>query len=383
MTFLHTPVARAALSVAVLTTAAIFGAGHAYGWGHSGHVFIGEAAIMNMVRDVPEFWHDDSSAFDVGELAAEADISKSAGDAATPNSDVHDLERDPGHFIDLDDSGYDIPAAGYPQVDALKLSNLLAPGQGRRDFDTLLRNNTPAGFASQPTQYVGYLPYNIVDQWEQIRKDFAYLRAFKAAIANPATAAADRDYFKKELVIRRRLLVRDVGYWAHFVGDASQPMHVSIHFNGWGTYPNPQGYTTSPIHAPFEGVFVKNNIKRDDVSAAMAPYKSCEDVTGVSKCAGIEPRVRAYLQQTLNAVIPLYELTKSLGNGNPWTTKTPTPAQKAFVVARLAAGANELRDEIVDAWHSSDTIGVGYPLIKVSDIESGAVVWTASAFAAD
>ncbi len=378
---------HAAFGAAVLASAAL-PAGHALAWGHSGHVFIGEAATSALPKDLPNFVHTAMATYDIGELAAEADVSKSSGDAGTPSSDVHDYERDPGHYIDLDDSGYDVPASGYPEVSALNITNLLAPGQGRRDFDTLLRSNTPTSFTYQETQYAGYLPYNMTDQWQQIRKDFAYFRAFKAAIANPATAASDRAYFQKELTLRTTLTIRDIGYWAHFVGDASQPMHVSIHYNGWGSYPNPQGYTTQPIHAPFEGAFVKAFITEADVAGAIKPYTSCAAITKQPSCSGIEPRVRVYLQQTLASVIPLYDLTKSLGGVsgstvNPWTTTTPTQAQKDFVIARLAAGATEMRDEIVDAWRSSNTIYVGYPLIKVSDIESRAVVWSASAFAGD
>lgn len=38
------------------------------------------------------------------------------------------------------------------------------------------------------------------------------------------------------------------------MGDASQPMHVSVHFNGWGNCPNPNGHTDSKkIHFYFEG----------------------------------------------------------------------------------------------------------------------------------
>jgi hypothetical protein len=28
-----------------------------------------------------------------------------------------------------------------------------------------------------------------------------------------------------------------LGIWSHYGGDASQPLHVSIHYNGWGDYP--------------------------------------------------------------------------------------------------------------------------------------------------
>ena len=353
----------------------------ALAWGHTGHVFIGELAAATLPREIPLFLRSNGTEYDIGEEAAEADVSKSAGDAATPNSDVHDYERDPGHFIDLDDAGFVMPYMGFPEVSDLQIMNLVAPGQGRRDFDTLLRTN--ASSITAATQYTGYLPYNMVDQWQQVRKDLAYYRAFTAAVNNPNTAPSDKVYFQAELKLREKLTRRDIGYWAHFVGDASQPMHVSIHYNGWGPYPNPKGYTLSGIHSAFEGYFVKSFVAKTDIAAKIAKYQSCETVTGLPSCAGIEPRVRTYLNQTLQSVIPLYDLTLALGNGNPWTTTSPTPEQKDFVVTRLAAGAQELRDEIVDAWHSSDTIYIGYPLIKVADVESGAVVLTANAFAGD
>jgi hypothetical protein len=352
----------------------------AWAWGHTGHVLIGQLAIYHLPQDVPSFVRSDQDPGFEGELAAEPDVSKNSGDKGTAAPDIHDAERDPGHFINMDDAGFVAPVVGFPEVPQLQLKSLLAPGQTRGDFDTLLREHSGT---TRVTQYNGYLPYNIVDGWEQIRKDFAYVRAFGAAIANDATPAEDRAFFRRALHIRKILTLRDIGVWAHFVGDASQPLHVSIHFNGWSTQANPQGFTNAPIHAPFEGYFVKHFVTAADIAPKVGPYRSCETVTGLHSCPGIEPRVRIYLQQTLAQVVPLYALTKSLGGDNPWLTATPADVQKAFVVARLAAGASELRDEIVDAWHSSDTIGVGYPLVPVADIESGKIVWSANAFAGD
>ena len=370
----------AGAAMALLATSTLV-SGKALAWGHTGHVFIARTAILALPDEVPSFVRGMEASRYIGELGPEPDVSKDSGDAGTPGTDIHDFERDPGHYIDLDDSGYDIPATGYPEVAALQLQNLLAPGQGRRDFDTLLRTNTPQGSSFQETQYTGYLPYNMVDQWQQVRKDFAYYRAFTAAIANPATPAPDKQYFEYELKVREKLTLRDIGVWSHFVADGSQPMHVSVHYNGWENFPNPNGYTLQPIHAPFEGYFVKLFIHEPAVASLIGPYVPCN-------CAGIEPRVRGYLQQTLNSVIPLYDLTKALGgvvgsNYNPWTTTKPTDDQKTFVATRLAAGAQELRDEIVDAWRSSDSIVVGYPVINVADIESGKVIFTRLGFAND
>lgn len=333
-------------------------------WGHTGHVFVATAAVAALPAEVPAFVRSAAAMRQIGELGAEADVSKSSGDASTPNSDVHDFERDPGHFVDIDDNGNINGFAAIP------FSGLLGPGNGRRDFDTAVRaasNNT------QTQYFVGYLPYNLVDHWQQVRKDFAYIRAFTAAVNNPATSAADRSYFQYQLQLRQTLTLRDIGYWSHFVADGSQPLHVSVHFNGWGNFPNPNGYTTQPIHARFEGAFVKNFVTINDVFNNMGPYAPCN-------CAGIEGRVKTYLNATLAQTIPLYQIGLASGNDN---YQTAVPAQKEFVISRLAAGATELRDQIVDAWRSSATISIGYPLIKVSDVESGAVVLTADKFAGD
>ena len=59
------------------------------------------------------------------------------------------------------------------------------------------------------------------------------------------------------------------------------------------------------------------------------------------------------------------------------------PQSVKFVTDRVAAGAAELRDQIVDAWNSSATWTVGFPLIKVADIESGAVHVTRTSFWSD
>ena len=246
----------AGAAMALLATSTLV-SGKALAWGHTGHVFIARTAILALPDEVPSFVRGMEASRYIGELGPEPDVSKDSGDAGTPGTDIHDFERDPGHYIDLDDSGYDIPATGYPEVAALQLQNLLAPGQGRRDFDTLLRTNTPQGSSFQETQYTGYLPYNMVDQWQQVRKDFAYYRAFTAAIANPATPAPDKQYFEYELKVREKLTLRDIGVWSHFVADGSQPMHVSVHYNGWENFPNPNGYTLQPIPCSVRRLFRK------------------------------------------------------------------------------------------------------------------------------
>jgi hypothetical protein len=75
----------------------------------------------------------------------------------------------------------------------------------------------------------------------------------------------------------------------------------------------------------------------------------------------------AYLTETDQQVVPLYELEKA------GTFKTGTAEGKGFVAARLAAAAAEIRDLVVAAWRTSANARVGYPPVEVPKIKAGEV----------
>src|SRR5262245_2355532 len=200
----------------------------------------------------------------------------------------------------------------------------------REGYDAKLRAK---GF----TQYkAGYLPYSIIDGWQQIRKDFAYWRALKKGLET-ATTAEDRAWFESDIKRREQLIVHNIGIWSHYVADASQPLHVSVHYNGWGDIANPKGYTTKPIHAYFEGEFVKRNLARSAVASEVPPYQPC------AACS-IKQSTRALLLESMAEVEPFYALEKQ------GALKRGDPRGVAFAIARLATGATALRNMIVEAW---------------------------------
>lgn len=233
----------------------------------------------------------------------------------------------------------------------------------REAYDTALR-------AAGSTQYkTGYLPYAIIDGWQQLVKDFAIWRADRIG-AERAADPADRAWLRDDMARREALTVRDLGVWSHFVGDASMPMHVSVHYSGWGEYPNPQGFTDSKtLHVRFEAAFVARNLARDQVRAAMRRDADC-------RCT-IQQRTAAYLGRTAVQVVPLYRFEKA------GAFSAATPEAKQFAVLRLAAGASELRDMVVEAWRASEDASVGYPAVKLRDIEAGRIVPTRALYGAD
>lgn len=54
-----------------------------------------------------------------------------------------------------------------------------------------------------------------------------------------ATTPKNCTWFEASRGCRAKLSLRDRrSVWSHFHSDASQPLHVSAHYNGWGEYPN-------------------------------------------------------------------------------------------------------------------------------------------------
>ncbi len=308
---------------ALAATSALACAGEALAWGGTGHRWIGRAAIETLPAQLPPFLRTAAARDAVGELSREPDRSRNAGPA-------HDADRDPGHFVDGGDDG---KLAGGPSLDALPAT--------REDYEKALR---AVGATSWK---IGYLPYSIIEDWQQLKKDFAYWRADDAG-ARLTVDPAHKVWLEADRAERERQILIDIGALSHFVGDGSMPLHVSIHFNGWGPFPNPNSYTTSPVHSPREGAYVRQG--------NVMPYEAVLSRVGTfSDCAcPIEQRVGGYLWATSSTVAPFYELEKAgafrQGGGQGLE----------FTAGRIAAGATELRDEIVLAWQASESDSVGY-----------------------
>lgn len=311
-------------------------------WGNTGHRLIGVAAMRALPDDLPAFLKTPGAIADVGELSREPDRWKGAGQP-------HDRERDTAHFIDLTEDGRSMTAAG-PSIDELP--------RLKSEFDAAL---IAAGL---DVNDVGYLPYAMMDAWQNLGRDFAYWRVLNAAEARE-TDPGKKAWYRADRERREALIVRDIGVLSHYIGDGSQPHHTTIHYNGWSRdVPNPEGFTTSrQTHAMFEGAYVSRIARLDTVEAGMTPAR----LDGFD----LRGRTAAYLKSTLATVTPFYRLEKAGGFAEA------DPRGGAFANERLAAGASELRDWIIASWRESATVSIGWPAIKVNEVEAGAVdPWT-------
>ena len=307
----------------------------ALAWGGTGHTMISRAGAQALPTSLPDFVRTQSAVDEIAALGPELDRSKDAGRS-------HDADRDTGHYVDIGDDG---KIAGVVDLSAL-------PGS-RRDYDQALRGANTNEYSQ------GYLPYALIDGWQQVVKDFAIWRVDRIG-ERRATTDDDKAYFTFDRTLRETLTLRDIGVWSHYVGDASQPLHVTVHFNGWGDFPNPKGYTTShTLHSRFEGDFVRAHASYQTVVADMtAPALSS---------APIADQIGAYLRRSAATVPTLYDIEKRGGFNDPASSEAI-----AFMDQRLADGASELRDLITEAYAASDDEKVGYPNpITPLEAESG------------
>lgn len=184
----------------VVAFAVLAAAQPAYAWGLKGHEMIGRLAAESFPSDMPAFTRTPAAVEEISALGPEADQLKGAGES-------WDADNDPAHYLDVGDDG---------TVDGVQLNAL--------PLDEAEYAKTLAVAGATPWSR-GYLPYAIVDGFEQVRQDFAWWRVDLAHRA-----------------LREQLTLRDIGFWSHFVGDGSQPLHVSVHFNGCDASRRPLAY---------------------------------------------------------------------------------------------------------------------------------------------
>jgi hypothetical protein len=268
-----------------------------YAWGNGGHRLVNKLAASTLPTSVPMFLRSEEAVNEIEYLGPEPDRWRS------PAEPELNAAQAPEHFIDLE------PA------------DALGPLPHRRlDFEAKVFA------AGERPEKIGLQPWEATEVWERLKAALREYRTLSAAKQDTRGVEAAALFY--------------AGWLGHYVGDASQPLHTTIQYNGW-VGPNPNGYTTEhKIHWQFEGPFVDANLHEPEVRAKMTETKAIDgDMFGAYV---------AYLRQTKTYVERVYQLEKVGG-----FVGAGTPESREFTAERLAAGASMLRDMIYTAWLES------------------------------
>jgi hypothetical protein len=270
-------------------------------WGEKGHLIVNEAAVRTLPNDMPTFFYKAFS--QLVWLGPDPDRWRGAGDA-------EDGVNAPDHFLD------------YEYVSALQL-----PRDRYRFNDLLVKSGTLRRYGIYSST-AGFLPYRIAEVSERLTNEW---RLWRASVPG----SLDRDAVEQNII-------RDAGILGHYVGDAAQPLHATINYNGW-ILPNPNGYANDcTIHSRFETNFV-SRVDIADVLPKVAPAPALR-----TNYFGTAMEI---LQKSNQEVELLYRIDHD-GGFNLFG-----PVQRSgldFTARRLAIGASMLRDFWWSTWKASE-----------------------------
>ena len=139
----------------------------------------------------------------------------------------------------------------------------------------------------------------------------------------------------------------------HYVGDCAQPLHTTIHHNGW-VGANPNGYTTaSGIHSWIDGGFIgKAGVSLAELTPKLKP---AQPIPLAARPDGREPlfvAVMDYLIASQKLVDPLYAMDKA-GKFRIENGAAPTAEGREFISGRLLTGGEMLGAIWVTAWKNA------------------------------
>jgi hypothetical protein len=141
-----------------------------------------------------------------------------------------------------------------------------------------------------------------------------------------------------------RFLAQDIAFFAawlgHYTADGAQPLHDTIHHDGW-VGPNPKGYTQDRrIHGRFESQFVDLIKLTDaDLTPRMSPARVLDDPFAA---------ILAHLDDASTHVEAVYIMDKRGAYSNPNDAEAVQ-----LVRSQLAKAASLLRDLVYTAWIAS------------------------------
>jgi len=277
-----------------------------FAWGNKGHTMINRLAAESLPADVPAFMRTPEAINEIAYLGPEPDRWRSRAEPELSAAQA------PDHFIDIEyaDLIGTLPRQRYQYIAALYAWIAAHPDRA----------------ADLRPEKVGFQPYITNEVWERLKSAMRDYRTLSAAHQDTKPVEAAILFY--------------AGWLGHYVADGSQPLHVTIDYNGWAEKENPKGYTTDhTIHSQFETAFVDAAINESDVQPLLAPLHPINDEWD---------DYLAYLRHSNTLVEKVYQIDKQRGFDG-----TGTEESRHFTAERLAAGASMLRDLYVAAWVKS------------------------------
>jgi hypothetical protein len=298
-------------------------------WDYEGHRLVNQLALASLPADFPVFVQTPSARERITFLSGEPDRWRNTPELSHLNA--------PDHFIDLED--LELYGIDAPSLTRFRYDFTAQLALGRAAHPDKFPPINPDQNADHTRQLIGFLPWAIMENFAKLKSGFSTLKAFQEHGGTP-----------EEIANTQENIIYIMGVMGHYVGDGSQPLHTTRHFNGW-VGPNPNNYTTNKIHSHVDGYFRSfDATSRNDVLARIHPAKQVSARPSEGRAHDTFLMIVAYLVDQHRQVEPLYKLEKE---GRLFAEGEAGKDGRAFLTAQLVAGGQMLGDLWFTAWQEA------------------------------
>jgi hypothetical protein len=235
-------------------------------------------------------------------------------------------EANPEHYIDIEELAHfglglhELPRQRYEAFRAMVLAKAEHPERfGPAD----------AKDPDKIKEWPGFLPWAIQEEYAKLQSSFNTYRVLEA-VNDPRRAT--------QLEQARQNIIYHMGMLSHYVGDAAQPLHTTIHHHGWKGE-NPRGYSTEfGIHSFIDGKIIEIH---DFDHQTLRGYMPAQ-LPGGSDAWEI---AIAAIDRSFAHVEPLYAMEKD--------GSIKQESGRELIAGRLCDGAATLASLYAAAWEAS------------------------------
>jgi hypothetical protein len=305
-----------------------------FAWDYEGHRLVNQLALSSLPKDFPAFALTPEAQDRIAFLAGEPDRWRN-----TQNLELKHANG-PDHYMDLEElSLYDLKPETLPP---LRYDFAAQIARARAAHPDRFPSIDPAKDTDHTRELSGFLPWTMAEYYAKLKSEFSYLKAFEAAGGTPT-----------EIANAQQNIVYTMGVMGHFYGDASQPLHTTMHFNGW-VGDNPHHYTTNrTFHGLIDGGYIlKTGIESDlgDMKKKVRPAQIMTLNGQPAQSEQIFPTVVTFIVEQNKFVEPVYQMEKDKklsGEGEVGLQGKP------FIEGQLIKGGQFLGDIWYSAWQQS------------------------------
>lgn len=302
-------------------------------WDYEGHHTVNELALGALPATFPAFALTPAARIRVAYLAGEPDRWRNEMNLRAGTGIALGHVNGPDHYFDLEDiTAYGLTPDRLPP---LRYDFVADIARAREAHPEKFPAIDPARDGDHTRELSGFLPWSITENYEKLQSGFSTWAALVRYGGTP-----------EEITNAEENIIYVMGVMGHYVGDASQPLHTTKHFNGWAG-DNPNHYTTDrTFHQWIDGGLFRHTggLEAQKLAGRIHP---AEKLAAAADPNGIFRMSVDFIVANNQLVEPLYKLQKDGKLGDQGDAGTEG---RAFLDGQIVKSGQLLGNLWYTAW---------------------------------